>query len=106
MPPLAAAAKPTDIHIEEVTCAYEDFLYRTPIKFGGVALDRVTLVGNGDAASTALSVAVAGGALFAVGASKARATVGSVAREGATLMAIGLATAALAWGVGRLLKVD
>jgi L-alanine-DL-glutamate epimerase-like enolase superfamily enzyme len=27
-----------------VTFAYEDYLYRTPIKFGGVALDRVTLL--------------------------------------------------------------
>jgi L-alanine-DL-glutamate epimerase-like enolase superfamily enzyme len=36
--------KPTDIRIEEVTHRYEDFVYRTPIKFGGVAVDRVTLV--------------------------------------------------------------
>jgi len=36
--------KPTDIRIEEVTHHYEDFVYRTPIKFGGVALDRATLV--------------------------------------------------------------
>ena len=36
--------KPTDVRIESVEHQYEDFLYRTPIKFGGVALDRVTLV--------------------------------------------------------------
>ena len=36
--------KTTDIRIEEVACHYEDFQYRTPIKFGGVALDRVTLL--------------------------------------------------------------
>lgn len=36
--------RPTDIHIEEVTYSYEDFLYRTPIKFGGVAVDRATLL--------------------------------------------------------------
>jgi L-alanine-DL-glutamate epimerase-like enolase superfamily enzyme len=36
--------KPTDIRIESVAHHYEDFLYRTPIKFGGTALDRVTLV--------------------------------------------------------------
>jgi L-alanine-DL-glutamate epimerase-like enolase superfamily enzyme len=36
--------KPTDIRIKEVTFDYEDFLYRTPIKFGGVALDRATLL--------------------------------------------------------------
>jgi L-alanine-DL-glutamate epimerase-like enolase superfamily enzyme len=34
----------TDIRIEEVRLSYEDFLYRTPIKFGGVACDRVTLM--------------------------------------------------------------
>jgi L-alanine-DL-glutamate epimerase-like enolase superfamily enzyme len=36
--------KPTDIRIEAVTHSYEDFRYRTPIKFGGTALDRVTLL--------------------------------------------------------------
>lgn len=36
--------KPTDIRIEEVSHRYEDFTYRTPIKFGGVALDRATIV--------------------------------------------------------------
>jgi L-alanine-DL-glutamate epimerase-like enolase superfamily enzyme len=35
---------PTDIRIREVSFDYEDFHYRTPIKFGGVALDRVTLL--------------------------------------------------------------
>lgn len=34
----------TDVRIKDVTFAYEDYLYRTPIKFGGVALDRVTLL--------------------------------------------------------------
>jgi L-alanine-DL-glutamate epimerase-like enolase superfamily enzyme len=34
----------TAICIEEVTHGYEDYLYRTPIKFGGVAVDRVTLL--------------------------------------------------------------
>ena len=36
--------KATNIRIEEVTHAYEDYLFRTPIKFGGVAVDRVTLL--------------------------------------------------------------
>src|SRR5260370_4165928 len=36
--------KPTDIRIEDVAFVYEDYLYRTPIKFGGTAVDRVTLV--------------------------------------------------------------
>jgi L-alanine-DL-glutamate epimerase-like enolase superfamily enzyme len=38
------AMKPTDMRIEGVAYAYEDYLYRTPIKFGGTALDRVTLL--------------------------------------------------------------
>jgi len=36
--------KPTDVRIREVQFGYEDFLFRTPIKFGGVALDRCTLL--------------------------------------------------------------
>lgn len=36
--------KPTDIRIENVSFAYEDYLYRTPIKFGGNVVDRVTLL--------------------------------------------------------------
>jgi L-alanine-DL-glutamate epimerase-like enolase superfamily enzyme len=36
--------KPTDIRIDDITFAYEDYRYRTPIKFGGVASDRVTVV--------------------------------------------------------------
>lgn len=38
------ASKAKDIRIESVTTGYEDYLYRTPIKFGGTALDRVTLL--------------------------------------------------------------
>ncbi|HVK08863.1 MAG TPA: mandelate racemase/muconate lactonizing enzyme family protein [Gemmataceae bacterium] len=34
----------TDIRVKAVRPAFEDFRYRTPIKFGGVALDRVTLL--------------------------------------------------------------
>src|SRR4029453_12495214 len=36
--------KPTDIRVREVSFDYEDFRYRTPIKFGGVALDRCTVL--------------------------------------------------------------
>ncbi len=36
--------KPTDIRIREARIAFADYLYRTPIKFGGRALDRVTLL--------------------------------------------------------------
>ena len=41
---LAAAGKPTDIRVEEIRIGYEDYLYRTPIKFGGTVLDKVTLL--------------------------------------------------------------
>jgi L-alanine-DL-glutamate epimerase-like enolase superfamily enzyme len=34
----------TDVRIKDVAYSYEDFRYRTPIKFGGVALDKVTLL--------------------------------------------------------------
>src|SRR5579884_4167760 len=35
---------PTDIRIDDISYSYEDHLYRTPIKFGGTALDRATLL--------------------------------------------------------------
>ncbi|HEY2783479.1 MAG TPA: enolase C-terminal domain-like protein [Fimbriiglobus sp.] len=34
----------TNIQIREIHYDFEDYLYRTPIKFGGVALDRVTIL--------------------------------------------------------------
>src|SRR5579862_9855268 len=41
---IVRAAKPTDIRIEEIRYTYEDYLYRTPIKFGGSVVDRATLI--------------------------------------------------------------
>jgi L-alanine-DL-glutamate epimerase-like enolase superfamily enzyme len=41
---LVAAPRQTDIRIREVRHSYENYLYRTPIKFGGTVLDRVTLL--------------------------------------------------------------
>lgn len=38
------APRPTDIRIEDVRYSYEDFRYRTPIKFAGVAVDRATIL--------------------------------------------------------------
>lgn len=35
---------PTDVRVRDLTFAYEDFYYRSPIKFGGLVLDRVTLL--------------------------------------------------------------
>jgi L-alanine-DL-glutamate epimerase-like enolase superfamily enzyme len=42
----------TNIRIEAVHFGYEDYAYRTPIKFGGTALDRVTLLNVECAVST------------------------------------------------------
>ena len=39
----AAAPNPHDVVVDELKISYEDYLYRTPIKFGGNVLDRVTL---------------------------------------------------------------
>jgi L-alanine-DL-glutamate epimerase-like enolase superfamily enzyme len=35
---------PTAVRVADVSFDFRDYLYRTPIKFGGVALDRVTLL--------------------------------------------------------------
>ena len=43
-PAVALARTETDVRIRSVDIAYEDFPYRVPIKFGGRALDRVTLL--------------------------------------------------------------
>ena len=43
-PLLAAAPFANDMQVTEVRTSYEDFLYRTPIKFGGNVVDRVTLL--------------------------------------------------------------
>ena len=39
-----SSKKATDIRVEEIGAGFEDFLYRTPIKFGGSVADRVTLL--------------------------------------------------------------
>jgi len=41
---LRGAGKSSDVRIEQIKHSYEDFLYRTPIKFGGTEVDRVTLL--------------------------------------------------------------
>ncbi len=43
-PYILARSSSKTIRIDEVSIGYDNFLYRTPIKFGGVALDRVTLL--------------------------------------------------------------
>ncbi len=45
--PFLSACRPrtgSGVRVREVATDYEDYFYRTPIKFGGVALDRVTLL--------------------------------------------------------------
>jgi hypothetical protein len=44
MPALVQSPHPAAIRIEEITHSYQDFHYRAPYKFGGVAVDRVTLL--------------------------------------------------------------
>ncbi|HET6573105.1 MAG TPA: enolase C-terminal domain-like protein [Fimbriiglobus sp.] len=45
--------KPTDVRVKDVAIDYEEYRYRTPIKFGGVALDRVTILNIGMTVETA-----------------------------------------------------
>jgi L-alanine-DL-glutamate epimerase-like enolase superfamily enzyme len=42
--PALIARPATDLRVRSMDIGYEDFLYRVPIKFGGRALDRVTLL--------------------------------------------------------------
>jgi L-alanine-DL-glutamate epimerase-like enolase superfamily enzyme len=44
MPAVVKSPHATAIRIEEITHSYQDFRYRAPYKFGGVAVDRVTLL--------------------------------------------------------------
>lgn len=44
MPAIAKSPNPGAIRIDEITHSYQDFRYRAPYKFGGVAVDRVTLL--------------------------------------------------------------
>ncbi len=45
-------SKPTDIRVQELSLSYEDFTYRTPIKFGGTVLDRATILNVDSVVST------------------------------------------------------
>jgi len=44
IPAAAAGIRPGGIRVEEIEHSYEDFLYRTPYRFGGRQVDRVTLL--------------------------------------------------------------
>ena len=52
--------RPTDIRIQEIAFEYEDFRYRTPIKFGGVALDRATILNVSSVVETGAGKAARG----------------------------------------------
>ncbi|MDG3007688.1 mandelate racemase/muconate lactonizing enzyme family protein [Paludisphaera mucosa] len=39
-----AVPRPTDVGVEDVAFDYEDYRYRTPIKFGGTVVDRATIL--------------------------------------------------------------
>ena len=41
---LSAALRKTDIRVEDISIAYEEYKYRAPIKFGGHVVDRATLL--------------------------------------------------------------
>jgi L-alanine-DL-glutamate epimerase-like enolase superfamily enzyme len=41
---LSAAVRKTDIRLEHVAISYEEYKYRTPIKFGGHVVDRATVL--------------------------------------------------------------
>lgn len=41
---LSASRKPSDIRVERVTFAFEDFVYRSPVKFAGALMDRATIL--------------------------------------------------------------
>ncbi len=44
MPAILAAAQPTDVRVEDLRVAFQDYRYRAPYKFGGKEVDRVTLL--------------------------------------------------------------
>ncbi len=41
---LRAAVRKTDIRVDDISIAYEEYKYRTPIKFGGHVVDRATIL--------------------------------------------------------------
>ena len=43
-PAILASPRSNDVRVHDVSFDYEDYLYRTPIKFGGNVVDRVTLL--------------------------------------------------------------
>ncbi len=67
MPALLAAAPATDARIDELTIGFEDFRYRTPYKFGGKEVDRVTMLNVKCRVSTKAGKSAAGAASMSMG---------------------------------------
>jgi L-alanine-DL-glutamate epimerase-like enolase superfamily enzyme len=44
LPRVSAAAKKSDVRIEAVSCRYEEYLFRSPLKFARTVVDRQTLL--------------------------------------------------------------
>ena len=67
MPAVLAAAPSTDARIDELGIAFEDYRYRTPYKFGGKEVDRVTLLNVRCRLSTKAGKSAEGGASMSMG---------------------------------------
>ena len=52
--------RPTDVRIRDVAYSFEDFAYRTPLKFGGVPVSQVTLLNVTMVVETAAGKSAAG----------------------------------------------
>ena len=66
-PAVLAAIPSTDARIEDLTLSFEDFLYRTPYKFGGREVDRVTMLNVRCRLSTQAGKSAEGSASMSMG---------------------------------------
>ena len=66
-PALLAAKLSTDVRVDEVTTEFQDFLYRTPYKFGGREVDRVTMLNVRCRVSTQAGKSAEGSASMSMG---------------------------------------
>jgi L-alanine-DL-glutamate epimerase-like enolase superfamily enzyme len=67
MPAILAAAPSTDARIDELTFAFQDYRYRSPYKFGGKEVDRVTMLNVRCRLSTRGGKSAEGGASMSMG---------------------------------------
>ena len=66
-PAVFAAKLSTDVRVDEVTTEFQDFLYRTPYKFGGREVDRVTMLNVRCRVSTQAGKSAEGSASMSMG---------------------------------------